>query len=42
MKVYGFTGGSHCDDQHTVRLLDAGAEKVFSHMNDIARVLHAA
>ena len=37
MRVYGFTGGSHCDATHGERLLREGAEKIFNNMNDLAR-----
>ena len=35
MRVFGFTGGSHCDSQHAERLRDAGAEAVFSNMLEL-------
>ena len=30
MRVFGFVGGSHCDDDHAHRLQAAGAQKIFS------------
>ena len=32
MKVYGFTGGGHCDDEQGDRLLREGADAVFDNM----------
>jgi HAD superfamily hydrolase (TIGR01509 family) len=39
MRVFGFTGGEHCDVEHEIRLLAEGAEAVYGHMDDIAKVL---
>ncbi|MDE1901344.1 MAG: HAD family hydrolase [Alphaproteobacteria bacterium] len=39
MRVWGFTGGSHCPPGHGDRLLQDGAEKVFARMDDLARAL---
>jgi len=35
MRVFGFTGGSHCDHKHADRLKAAGAELVFSDMREL-------
>ena len=42
MRVWGFTGGSHCSPGHDRRLLDAGAERVFTHMHELPDVLPQA
>ena len=39
MRVLGFVGGSHCDDDHAARLMDAGADFVFSDMNDLPIII---
>ena len=39
MRVFGFTGGSHCGLNHGDRLLKEGAEKVFKQMDQIAESL---
>jgi HAD superfamily hydrolase (TIGR01509 family) len=33
MRVFGFSGGSHCGPDHAAFLKDAGAETVFAHMD---------
>jgi HAD superfamily hydrolase (TIGR01509 family) len=35
MRVFGFTGGSHCPPGHAERLLEAGAERVLAAMEDL-------
>lgn len=35
MRVFGFTGGSHCDSEHHERLAGAGAELVFADMRQL-------
>jgi len=35
MRVFGFTGGSHCVPGHSDRLLAAGAERVLTHMREL-------
>ena len=42
MRVWGFTGGSHCGPDHAERLLAAGAERVLSHMRELPEALPAA
>ena len=39
MRVYGFTGGSHCGAAHTDLLRKEGADAVFGHMDEIAEAL---
>ena len=39
MHVFGFIGGSHCDEAHTDRLKAAGAELVFSDMRDLPALI---
>ncbi len=39
MRVFGFTGGTHCRNGHAETLLQHGAEKVFGHMNEITAAL---
>jgi HAD superfamily hydrolase (TIGR01509 family) len=39
MRVFGFTGGAHCDASHAARLLEAGAEQVLPDMRDLLREL---
>ena len=39
MRVYGFTGGSHCDNAHGDLLRKEGADVVFGHMSEIAEAL---
>ena len=39
MRVFGFTGGSHCADGHADTLLAAGAEQVVAHMRDLPRAM---
>ncbi|MGA8770831.1 MAG: HAD family phosphatase [Rhodomicrobium sp.] len=41
MRVFGFTGGSHCDHEHADRLKAAGAELVFSNMRELPALIHA-
>lgn len=42
MRVFGFTGGSHCGPDHGDRLLRAGAERVVTHMRELPGALPAA
>jgi HAD superfamily hydrolase (TIGR01509 family) len=35
MRVFGFTGGSHCQPGHAARLLQAGAERVLTAMAEL-------
>ena len=42
MRVLGFTGGSHCDREHSGRLKAAGAELVFSDMRELPILLEAS
>jgi HAD superfamily hydrolase (TIGR01509 family) len=35
MRVFGFVGGAHCGESHANMLLEAGAEKVFSRINEL-------
>jgi HAD superfamily hydrolase (TIGR01509 family) len=35
MRVLGFVGGSHCDDEHGDRLREAGADLVFAAMREL-------
>ncbi len=39
MRVFGFTGGSHCGSDHADKLRREGAEQVFSAMSQIAEAL---
>ena len=39
MRVFGFVGGSHCDEGHGARLKDEGAEIVFSDMRELPSLL---
>jgi HAD superfamily hydrolase (TIGR01509 family) len=39
MKPFGFTGGSHCRAGHAVRLAAAGADRVFSNMRELPRLI---
>jgi HAD superfamily hydrolase (TIGR01509 family) len=39
MRVLGFVGGSHCDEDHGDRLKAAGAELVFSDMGDLPALI---
>ena len=39
MRVFGFTGGSHCDHEHADRLKGAGAELVFSNMCELPALI---
>ncbi len=42
MRVWGFTGGSHCGPDHAARLVAAGAERVLNHMRELPEALPAA
>jgi HAD superfamily hydrolase (TIGR01509 family) len=42
MRVFGFTGGRHCDAAHGERLLAAGAEKVMQSFAEFEDLLPAA
>jgi HAD superfamily hydrolase (TIGR01509 family) len=42
MRVFGFTGGSHCTPDHSDRLLEAGAERVIGSMAELEQALPAA
>lgn len=39
MRAFGFVGGSHCKEGLGSQLLREGAERVFTHMRDLARAL---
>ena len=39
MRVWGFTGGSHCTPDHGARLQAAGAERILSHMRELPAAL---
>ena len=39
MRVFGFVGGSHCDDGHGDQLKAAGAELVFSEMRELPSLI---
>ncbi len=39
MRVLGFVGGSHCDEDHGERLMSAGAELVFSDMRELPSLI---
>lgn len=39
MPVIGFTGGSHCDADHSTRLKNAGAEFIFSDMRNLVDIV---
>lgn len=39
MRVYGFTGGSHCSPTHAEALYQEGAEKVFATMADLSEAV---
>ena len=39
MPVVGFSGGSHCADDHADQLFAAGCSRVFSHMTELAAYL---
>jgi HAD superfamily hydrolase (TIGR01509 family) len=39
MRVFGFTGGSHCGEGHADSLRREGAEQVFAKVSEIAEVL---
>ena len=42
MRVFGFTGGSHCAEGHGERLLAAGAERVLGHMQELPEAVPSA
>lgn len=42
MRVFGFSGGSHCGPGYAEMLRDAGASDVFTAMADLADVIEAA
>ena len=42
MRVFGFTGGSHCVPGHGERLLQAGAERVLTHMRELPDAVPSA
>ncbi len=42
MRVFGFTGGSHCVPEHAESLLAAGAERVLTHMQELPEALPEA
>ncbi len=42
MRVFGFTGGSHCAPGHAERLLAAGAERVLTHMRELLGAVPSA
>ena len=39
MRVFGFIGGSHCTPHHTRLLKEAGAELIFSNMNNLPDII---
>jgi HAD superfamily hydrolase (TIGR01509 family) len=39
MRVFGFLGGGHITDGHAEKLMAAGAERVFGHMNELSRLI---
>lgn len=39
MRVFGFTGGSHCPPDHAERLLEAGAERVLAAIEELEEAL---
>jgi beta-phosphoglucomutase-like phosphatase (HAD superfamily) len=39
MRVFGYIGGSHCNNEHGTTLMREGAEQVFAHMDQLAEVL---
>jgi HAD superfamily hydrolase (TIGR01509 family) len=39
MRVFGFCGGGHCAIGHDNRLLDAGADAVFKHADELASAI---
>ncbi len=39
MRVLGFVGGEHCDEDHEDRLMAAGAELVFRDMRDLPELI---
>ena len=39
MTVFGFTGGSHCDEEHAGQLKAAGASRIFSNMSDLPKLI---
>ncbi|HEX8322406.1 MAG TPA: HAD family hydrolase [Tepidisphaeraceae bacterium] len=41
MRVFGFTGGTHCPPGHGDRLLDAGAARVFDTFDQLEALLNA-
>jgi HAD superfamily hydrolase (TIGR01509 family) len=42
MRVFGFTGGSHCPPGHAARLLESGAERVLEAMGELEQALPSA
>ena len=42
MRVFGFTGGSHCPPGHAGRLIDAGAAHVLTHIRELETLLPEA
>ncbi len=42
MRVFGFTGGSHCVPGHGERLLQAGAQRVLTHMRELPEAVPSA
>lgn len=42
MRVFGFTGGSHCVPEHGERLLRAGAEQILTHMLELPGAVPSA
>lgn len=41
MRVFGFTGGSHCEPEHEARLREAGAMLLFNTMQDLPGLIAA-
>lgn len=42
MRVFGFTGGRHCDAGHRQKLLDAGAEQVIGSFDELEALIPSA
>jgi HAD superfamily hydrolase (TIGR01509 family) len=42
LRVFGFTGGSHCPPEHGDRLLEAGAERVIREIHELEALLPGA
>lgn len=40
MRVIGFAGGSHCNQDHAAHLIKSGAELVFTNMSDLPDIIY--